>query len=256
MNVNFATLANKNKDALDQNRNAAIHSQQLLDDEKIARYNIAIDALQPILHTCGFKAVLHTDKSHFPCPAIHIESEQRGRILGTSISDYLSEIAFSKDKQHWYFGSCNQHRHTTPDIDGLKLNIAQRLAAFCDVPATFSEHDDIAFRTLYQLSNKRIEDTKERIMNTKRERLVKINKLDVIMQEIQPTLSAAGMRVTFNKAAEPSIFISTGAGDYIKIGACIPHDMYHFTKGVSHITEKLEKDNLLVALASKLAPYL
>lgn len=259
MTIDFATLATKNKNDFNAKSTAAAKAQKAIDDERIAIYNAAIKELQPILSTCGFVARLHTDKNHYPCPAIHIDSTNRGVLLGGSYSDYVSEIGFDLKSKTWFFGSCNQHRYNADNVEAIKLDIATRLAKIFDIPEKFAGHEDAAFRTMYKLSQKRIEDNKAAIIRAEKNRLDQITMLDDIVKHIKPTLVTAGLRFTFKTEADsrsPAILIFAGSVDYIEINADVENNNYYYKKGISYMTEKLSKDDMLVKLAKRLAPYL
>lgn len=94
-----------------------------------------IEALQPMfamlsesLPEYGLDVHMHTDTSHYPCPAIHV----RGYVGGHSINEDLGEIFItsnSDDNNKWRAGSCNTHRNWFKNDEDFLEFVASRIAA-------------------------------------------------------------------------------------------------------------------------------
>jgi hypothetical protein len=102
------------------------------EEKRIKDYKIFQDKceeLKPMLEKLealkayGYNVKLHTDKKHFPCPAIHARHER-----GTVNYDNFGEIFLSRDDNKWKSGGCNSHNNSHKTDEDLLEFIATKIA--------------------------------------------------------------------------------------------------------------------------------
>ena len=83
----------------------------------------------------GVKFVLHTNENHYPCPAIHIDRDNKFR---STLYEDFGEIFRSnydgskKLKQDmWKMGGCNMHRNNAKTDEELVKFVVKKIAEKC-----------------------------------------------------------------------------------------------------------------------------
>ncbi|WP_415912550.1 hypothetical protein [Neptuniibacter sp. QD37_11] len=98
-------------------------------NDQDARFNKEMAALQPLmasmksLEDYGFKVIMHTDKAHFPCPAIHVKSVSGGNMH----YDYFGEVYITQEGKI-RSGGCNIHRNAFENESDFLKFVADKVA--------------------------------------------------------------------------------------------------------------------------------
>ena len=106
-----------------------------------------VEALEPMLERLNngmnqidlpLKFFIHTDKRHFPCPAIHIE---KGNKFRHSLYHDFGEIYIKKsgayyehktlEKDIWVMGACNMHNNRAETDEELIEFVIKTIADKC-----------------------------------------------------------------------------------------------------------------------------
>lgn len=126
----FAEIVNEEREKLDK----ANMERQLKEKQAFEK---RCDDLRPLLKKLNdgvnsiglggsINFVLHTDKKHYPCPAIHVDRQCKFR---HTLYDYFGEIAGSGDK--WRTGACNTHSYSHNSEDEVVRFVAKTIAEKC-----------------------------------------------------------------------------------------------------------------------------
>lgn len=94
-------------------------------EEKVSKLTPMFNELKESLSEHGFTVILHTDKKHLPCPAIHIESNAMS--FHSTAYDMISEL-FLIGPNTWKAGSCNRHIYTLNGDDELMDHVAKAVS--------------------------------------------------------------------------------------------------------------------------------
>lgn len=118
--------------AIKQKASALTSVQNKKKSRENIEFNKRVEALAPIigkikpaLADYGLSVTLHTDKSHYPCPAIHIKG--RAVSFNSPIYNRISEICGSKE-DGFAAGSCNRHIYKFDTEDKLIGHITDAVA--------------------------------------------------------------------------------------------------------------------------------
>jgi hypothetical protein len=133
---NFAQIVFEEREKLDKaNMDRELKEKQEF-EESCDELRPLLDKLNEGVNGIGLgglvKFTLHTDKKHFPCPAIHVDRECKFRF---KLYDYFGEIYKSTDfktkQTMWKSGSCNRHSYHHETEDDVVRFVAKTIADKC-----------------------------------------------------------------------------------------------------------------------------
>jgi len=94
-------------------------------DSKVRNLLPMLTKLQKALEPFDMHPEMHTDKEHWPCPAIHVRyGESKGH---SPIYDKIGEMHLDNNN-HWRAGGCNQHNYSFKDDEGLLEHVAEAVS--------------------------------------------------------------------------------------------------------------------------------
>lgn len=132
----FAQIVNEERAKLDKaNMEKELKEKQAF-EQRCEDLRPLLDKLNQGVASIGLSGqvrfILHTDKKHYPCPAIHVDRECKFRY---TLYDYFGEISKgtdSKTKQvMWRTGACNTHRYHHNSEDEVVNFVAKTIADKC-----------------------------------------------------------------------------------------------------------------------------
>lgn len=127
-------MATALQELINQKTIAAKNARAKQQEKAKTDFDKRTEALQPMfailsesLPEYGLDVHMHTDTSHYPCPAIHV----RGHVSGHSIYEDLGEIFIPshRDDNKWRAGACNTHRNGFKNDEDFLEFVASRIAA-------------------------------------------------------------------------------------------------------------------------------
>lgn len=125
--MDLANIINSEKIKLDKEYTEKLMNEEIVFQKECEKYKPVIDVINDGLKKAGLqnelKAVLHTNKRHYPCPAIHIQGKSRGLIYSE-----FSEICLSSEKYKWRSGGCNMLNNKHKDDNDLIEFIGKTIA--------------------------------------------------------------------------------------------------------------------------------
>lgn len=109
-------LINQTTQELKAKKNAEESQLQNQFEAEVEKLKPMLKMLQEGLIPFGLNPKLHTDKKHYPCPAIHI----KGNNVGWDLSHEISEIFLtSQEGKKWKSGACNTHSYSFENDEEL-----------------------------------------------------------------------------------------------------------------------------------------
>ena len=126
LTMKLQEMIKKERNILDEKHRKSLEAEQKIFEARCDELRPMLKEINEGLVGTELKAFLHTNKKHYPCPAIHFEGRTRGLIY-----DYFSEIFLSKDEANnkiWKSGGCNRHNYIHKTDNDLKLFMASIIA--------------------------------------------------------------------------------------------------------------------------------
>jgi len=134
----FAQIVNEEREKLDKANMERELKEELAFRKKCDELKPLLDKLNEGVNSIGLGGlvnfVLHTDKKHFPCPAIHVDKGCKFRF---KLYDQFGEIykgiaGRGKDQRPmWKSGACNSHSYHHETEDDVVNFVAKTIADKC-----------------------------------------------------------------------------------------------------------------------------
>jgi len=134
----FAQIVNEEREKLDKANMERELKEELLFRKRCDELRPLLEKLNEGVKEIGLggqvKFILHTDKKHFPCPAIHLDKSCRFRMtLYGQFSEIFKGTVTVNNKQvpMWKSGGCNQHSYHHETEDDVVKFVAKTIAEKC-----------------------------------------------------------------------------------------------------------------------------
>ena len=131
----FAEIVNEKREKLDKANMERQLKEEIAFRKRCEELEPLLNKLNDGINSVGLsghvKFVLHTDKKHFPCPAIHVDRSSKFRL---TLYNYFGEIykgTNEKKEVTWKTGACNGHNYHHKTEEEVLDFVAETVADKC-----------------------------------------------------------------------------------------------------------------------------